>query len=93
MRDSGSLIEQDDHQAALGRAYDDADQLTTLRLMRRERDFIALENMLKFGGQFVKALAVAARCADLTNYERLRCAFGHLWDRYSQEQCQPYQTD
>ncbi len=93
MRDSGSLMEQEDRERALGRAYDDADQLTTLRIMRRERDFAALENMQKFGGQFVKSLAVAARCADLANYEILRKAFSHLFGRYSEEQCMLYQNE
>lgn len=85
MRDSGSLIEQEDHDRALGRAYDDADQLDTLRAMRRDRDFDTLRAMEKFGGQFVRSLAHTARCADITNYERLRNAFSHLWTRYADE--------
>lgn len=85
MKDIGSLIEQDEHQARLGRAYDMADQLDTVRAMRRQSELPSLEAMEQFGGSFVKAIAHAARVADQTNYERLRSAFEHLWKRYREE--------
>lgn len=93
MRDSGSMIESEDHYRALGRAYDVADQLSTLRIMRRENECVVLDNMARFGGQFVKALAVAARCADLANYERLKNAFPNYWENFSEDRCMKYRTE
>lgn len=46
-------------------------------------DSKVIENMENFGGGFVKALAQAARKADLENLQRIKTAFPELWERYS----------
>ncbi len=90
MKDMGNPLEIEDRDAALGRAYELQDQTTTLRQMKRDCELEIIENMDHFGGAFVKALANAARHADLANYERLRNAFQNYWKRYSEDQCRTY---
>ncbi len=46
-------------------------------------DNVILESMYEYGGSFAKAIALAARVADIENYNRLRSAFPDLWERYA----------
>lgn len=43
---------------------------------------IVIENMQKYGGGFVKALAECYIRADIENYHRLREAFPEYWETY-----------
>ncbi len=50
--------------------------------MSKEQDVTILDNMKRYGGGFVQALAEAAIKADGSNYAMLRNAFPHLWEQY-----------
>lgn len=41
-----------------------------------------IENMEKYGGGFVQALAVCFRRADMINFERLKNTFSEYWEEY-----------
>lgn len=47
-----------------------------------EREYAVVVAMAQRGGSFVKALATAFRCADPTNFARLKVAFPDYWERY-----------
>lgn len=47
-----------------------------------EEDYLVIENMEKFGGSFVKALATCFRMADPINFEILKVSFPDYWDEY-----------
>lgn len=85
MADLGSLVEQEDREERYSRGYEAADEITTRRIERRQSESATVEAMERFGGGFVKALANAARHADLENYETLRDAFAKTWHRYAGE--------
>lgn len=89
-KDLGNPIVIQERDEALGRAYEWEDQTSTLRQLKRDSEVDVLENMEHFGGSFVKALANAARNADLVNYERLRAAFPEHWKNYSDDRCRLY---
>lgn len=40
------------------------------------------ENMIKYGGSFVKSLGRALRCADPSNTKRIKKAFPEYWVKY-----------
>lgn len=44
--------------------------------------WIVTQNMLDQGGGFVRALAIAIRKADPTNYQKLKNAFPEYWKQY-----------
>lgn len=89
-RDLGNPILIHERDEALGRAYEWGDQTTTLREYRRKSEMDVLDNMERFGSEFVKTLAHAARIAELNNYERLRMAFPFYWNDFREERCQGY---
>ena len=45
-------------------------------------EFKVLENMEKYGGSFVKALAQCFHRADRINFEKLKNAFPEYWEQY-----------
>jgi len=47
-----------------------------------ERELKTIENMEKYGGSFVKALANCFRHADSKNFFILRVAFDDYWTKY-----------
>lgn len=47
------------------------------------RDFILIENMRQFGGNFVARLADAMAAADPQNYQRICDAFPEIVQKYS----------
>jgi len=47
-----------------------------------EEDFKVIENMEKYGGSFVKALAEAFFRSDPDNFVKLRKAFPEYWEEY-----------
>lgn len=47
------------------------------------KDLEMIEEMEKYGGSFVKALAVCLRCADSSNYQILVNAFSKYIKDYS----------
>jgi hypothetical protein len=51
--------------------------------MNKHDDNVILDSMYEYGGSFAKAIALAARVADIENYNRLRAAFPDLWERYA----------
>lgn len=51
--------------------------------MNSEFQYNVVEQMERFGGSFVKALAAAMRCADPNNFLRLVLAFPEFWIQYS----------
>ena len=79
------LHREETRDAAIGRALKSADDLMTSRINRRDGEIQAVDAMANFGGSFVRALAHAARCADQSNYERLRNTFPELWTKYQRE--------
>lgn len=46
-------------------------------------DFQVFAAMERFGGRFVKSLAMAFRVADAENTRRLKLAFPEYWEEYS----------
>jgi len=50
--------------------------------MKTEEDYRIVENMEKFGGSFVKALAQCFRHADSCNFEKLKSTFSEYWEQY-----------
>lgn len=56
-----------------------------LILQQRDRDLRTIQAMERYGGGFVKALAVAAKWnhADDSNLARIKAAFPLIWERYS----------
>ena len=46
-------------------------------------DYDIVQNMIKYGGSFVRALGEAALHADPDNLRRLREAFPEYWEKYS----------
>jgi hypothetical protein len=49
-----------------------------------QRDFATTNAMLRMGGSFVKALAMAARAADPTNLAKLKAAFPDYFEKYAE---------
>ena len=47
-----------------------------------EEEFRVVENMSKYGGSFVKALAQAFYHADPNNLKKLRDTFNEYWREY-----------
>jgi len=45
-------------------------------------DFAITEAMIMYGGSFAQQLGKAWRCADETNQQRLKAAFGDCWEKY-----------
>jgi len=43
-----------------------------------------LAAMIRYGGSFASAIAVAAMCADSGNLLRLKVAFKDLWEQYDE---------
>ncbi len=48
------------------------------------RDDEVVAAMERFGGSFVRALAVAAGHADVDNLKRIKAAFPEYWNRYTE---------
>lgn len=49
-----------------------------------DQDIAVLECMEKYGGSFVKALAIAAQRADPINLAKLKAAFPEYWQQYTE---------
>lgn len=49
-----------------------------------EKDKQTIKAMVKYGGNFVRHLAVAALYADANNLGRIKAAFPELWARYEE---------
>lgn len=49
-----------------------------------DEEFDTIDNMTKFGGSFVKALAECFTHADPINFKILKEAFPRYWKQYSQ---------
>ena len=47
-----------------------------------EKDYTTLDNMEKYGGSFVKALANAARHADSINLAKIKETWSDYWHQY-----------
>jgi hypothetical protein len=47
-------------------------------------DYEIVQAMERFGGHFVKALAVCCHRADADNFNRIRAAFPELWAEYAE---------
>lgn len=47
-------------------------------------DYRIVQTMLRFGGSFAKALAVACERADDDNLARIKRAFPELWSEYAE---------
>lgn len=56
---------------------------TDADLERQLEDGRVVDNMRRFGGGFVQALAAAWVRADLDNRARIKAAFPELWEKYS----------
>lgn len=52
--------------------------------MMTDHDLDVIEQMEKYGGSFVAALAQAARRADSTNLAKIKEAFPEYWKQYSE---------
>lgn len=50
--------------------------------MDTELDYETVDLMEKYGGSFVKALALACRCADPHNFRKLKSAFPNYFADY-----------
>lgn len=50
-----------------------------------DEEIKVVENMERYGGSFVKALAVCFYRADHINKEKLKTAFSEYWRQYSEE--------
>ncbi len=50
--------------------------------MQKEKDYKVVENMEKYGGSFIVALAGAFRRADYENFAKLKEAFPEYWEEY-----------
>ncbi len=50
--------------------------------MKTEHDYLILESMSKYGGSFVKQLAILAYLSDSTNFEKLKHTFSNYWEEY-----------
>ncbi len=50
--------------------------------MISEKDCKIIDAMEKYGGSFVKQLAVLFRLADHINFEKLKNTFSEYWDQY-----------
>jgi len=55
-----------------------------------EQDLNTVENMEKYGGSFVKAIAVLARHADPINLQKIKNTWSKYWKNY--EECNNNQT-
>lgn len=49
-----------------------------------DKDLDVIEQMEKYGGSFVKALAQAASRADAVNLAKLKAAFPEYWQQYTE---------
>lgn len=47
-----------------------------------EEELKVVENMTKFGGSFVQALAECFHRADRFNFRKLKDTFSNYWDEY-----------
>ena len=50
--------------------------------VRSEDDSVVLASMVRYGGSFANAIAVAAMCADSGNLLRIKVAFKDMWELY-----------
>ena len=50
--------------------------------MNTKEDSEIVEAMERYGGSFVKALAVCFQRADYINYKKLKNTFSNYWDEY-----------
>ena len=50
-----------------------------------EQDFHTVEMMAKYGGSFVQALAMLARCADHINLQKIKNTWPEYWGEYSKK--------
>lgn len=53
--------------------------------MTKDDDLATLDAMMRYGGSFTQALAIAALKADPQNYARLRAAFSDVWAEYQEK--------
>lgn len=58
------------------------EELARFREEHETKKFNALENMSRYGGSFVQALAECFRKADNVNFGRLKYAFPDIWEEY-----------
>lgn len=49
-----------------------------------ENEFIIVETMEKYGGSFVKQLAILFRYADRNNFDKLKMTFPEYWKQYEE---------
>lgn len=47
-----------------------------------DQELKTVQNMVRFGGSFVKALGQAFLHADATNFHKLKLAFPEYWEQY-----------
>lgn len=52
--------------------------------MESEQDYKTVENMEKYGGSFVQALAQCARRADRINLAKIKSTWSEYWNQYEQ---------
>ncbi len=52
--------------------------------MLTEEDYNIVDAMEKYGGSFVKSLAMCFRTADPINFRKLKDAFPNYWNQYKE---------
>ncbi len=50
--------------------------------MNKEQDYKIVKTMEKYGGSFVRALAVCFQRADPINFQKLKSTFSNYWEEY-----------
>ena len=50
--------------------------------MVNDIEYKTIENMEKYGGSFVKVLALCFRHADPVNFKKLKTTFSEYWEQY-----------
>lgn len=58
-----------------------------------EQDYRVVENMEKYGGSFVKALAELARRADARNLALIKKTWTEYWDGYTDKELKSHDID
>ena len=53
-------------------------------MLEKDQDYNTIQAMLKYGGDFVYHLAVAASHADANNYSKLKSTFPEYWKQYEE---------
>ena len=48
-----------------------------------DKEMLVIEAMEKYGGSFVKSLAMCLRLADHVNFKKLKKTFSDYWNQYS----------